>query len=96
MFYQWLQQLILLIFPFFSLVLTEEIILSSTLFNDLPKQMPYFKDSEAILYHESNTNNVYVSKNEGKSWAKVTNVPEGSCLTLIQHAFEPQTVTKYN
>ncbi|KAF8677682.1 Vacuolar protein sorting/targeting protein VPS10 [Rhizoctonia solani] len=59
----------------------------TTRFENLPKNMFYFEDASAVLYHDSAQANVYLSEDEGKNWSKVKGVPDGHALVLVQHPF---------
>ncbi|KAF8600483.1 signal sequence binding protein [Ceratobasidium sp. AG-I] len=59
-----------------------------TQFENLPKALFYFDDTEVILYHDGVEGNVWYSPDEGKSWSKVSGVPDNSALMLIQHPFD--------
>ena len=37
-----------------------------------------------MLYHDSVEGNVYLSRNEGKAWARVEDIPEGKAAVLIE------------
>ncbi|KAG8692567.1 vacuolar protein sorting/targeting protein PEP1, partial [Ceratobasidium sp. 394] len=59
-----------------------------TKFENLPKNLFYFDDTSTILYHDSVEGNVWISEDEGRSWAKVDGVPSGQAMILVEHPFE--------
>ncbi|KAG9121762.1 vacuolar protein sorting/targeting protein PEP1, partial [Ceratobasidium sp. 392] len=59
-----------------------------TKFENLPKNLFYFDDTSTILYHDSVEGNVWISEDEGRSWAKVEGVPSGDAMILVEHPFE--------
>ncbi|KAG9119422.1 vacuolar protein sorting/targeting protein PEP1, partial [Ceratobasidium sp. 392] len=59
-----------------------------TKFENLPKNLFYFDDTSTILYHDSVEGNVWMSEDEGRSWAKVEGVPSGDAMILVEHPFE--------
>ncbi|KIY66769.1 vacuolar protein sorting/targeting protein 10 [Cylindrobasidium torrendii FP15055 ss-10] len=59
-----------------------------TSFSNLPGRLFFFDDSEAALYLDAMAGTLYVSQDEGKSWGKASNVPEGEATMVIEHPFD--------
>ena len=47
---------------------------------------------QAAVYHDAIESNVYVSQDEGKSWAKASGIPEGKVSSVIEHPFDTRYV----
>ncbi|KAF9188563.1 vacuolar protein sorting/targeting protein PEP1 [Haplosporangium sp. Z 767] len=65
-------------------------IVTENTFSYAPRKLSYFEDSPIVLYHDLNRN-VYRSPDEGKTWVRITDVPEEKSADLIMHAFDSKT-----
>ena len=54
--------------------------------------MPHLSTKTAI-YHDVVKGVVYVSPDEGKTWAPPSNVPDGEAAMVIEHPFDSKTVS---
>ncbi|KAG6039311.1 hypothetical protein E4U41_002980 [Claviceps citrina] len=62
--------------------------LAITKFQNAPRNINYFEDSDVIVFQDKHENNVYRSADAGVSWKRVDAVPDGATLALIMHPFE--------
>ncbi|KAL2178504.1 uncharacterized protein P884DRAFT_220737 [Thermothelomyces heterothallicus CBS 202.75] len=58
-------------------------------FENIPRNVNYFSDSDTVLFHDTDANNVYLSHDHGVKWERVDAVPEGRAWLLYMHAFDP-------
>lgn len=54
----------------------------------MPSKLIYFEDTPIILSHDSITRQVWRSRDEGKSWSIIPNVPSGHAWVLVEHAWD--------
>jgi photosystem II stability/assembly factor-like uncharacterized protein len=59
-------------------------------FENQPRNVNYFADSEVIIYQDAEDNNVYRSPDAGATWARVDAVPEGKAWMLFMHEFDSE------
>ena len=52
-----------------------------------------FCNTQNAIYHDVVEGNVYVSPDEGKSWALARDVPEGQAAMVIEHPFDSKVVS---
>lgn len=57
-------------------------------FDNAPKNLNFFADSEVVLFQDAEKNNVYRSPDAGKTWDRVDAVPEGKAWILFMHEFD--------
>ncbi|KAK3362966.1 hypothetical protein B0T25DRAFT_468582 [Lasiosphaeria hispida] len=57
-------------------------------FDNQPKNLNFFRDSEVVLFQDISDNNVYRSPDVGSTWARVDAVPEGKAWLLFMHDFD--------
>ncbi len=57
-------------------------------FNNMPKNLNYFPDSDTVLFQDIEDNNVYRSDDHGGKWARVDAVPEGKAWLLYMHQYD--------
>lgn len=57
-------------------------------FDNIPKNLNYFPDSDTVLFQDQDDNNVYRSDDHGEKWARVDAVPEGKAWLLFMHQFD--------
>jgi photosystem II stability/assembly factor-like uncharacterized protein len=57
-------------------------------FDNIPKNLNYFPDSDTVLFQDTDDNNVYRSDDHGEKWARVDAVPEGKAWLLYMHQFD--------
>ncbi|KAL2129669.1 hypothetical protein VTI74DRAFT_7483 [Chaetomium olivicolor] len=57
-------------------------------FDNVPKNLNYFADSDVVLFQDADANNVYRSDDHGEKWARVDAVPEGKAWLLYMHQFD--------
>ena len=43
---------------------------------------------QEVIYHDVMDGNVWVSSNEGKSWSRAEDIPEGKAAMVIEHPFD--------
>ena len=60
----------------------------SKAFNNMPKNLNYFPDSDTVLFQDIEDNNVYRSDDHGGKWARVDAVPEGKAWLLYMHQYD--------
>lgn len=58
-------------------------------FENIPKNVNYFADSDVVLFQDTEQNNVYRSEDAGASWERVDAVPEGKAWLLYMHRHDP-------
>ncbi|KAL1837500.1 hypothetical protein VTJ49DRAFT_3728 [Mycothermus thermophilus] len=61
-----------------------------TTFNNIPRNLNYFDDSDVVLFQDPEDNNVYRSEDHGAKWERVKDVPEGKAFLLYMHDFDPK------
>ncbi|THH18907.1 hypothetical protein EUX98_g8876 [Antrodiella citrinella] len=61
---------------------------SVSYFKNLPSRLFFFEDQPSAIYHDAIEGNIYVSQNEGKSWDRATDLPEGAALMVFEHPFD--------
>ncbi|KAK4240658.1 hypothetical protein C8A03DRAFT_31256 [Achaetomium macrosporum] len=59
-------------------------------FENIPRNLNYFPDSDVVLFQDADANNVYRSADHGVTWERVDAVPEGRAWLLYMHQFDPQ------
>ncbi|KAH6636628.1 vacuolar protein sorting/targeting protein 10 [Chaetomium tenue] len=57
-------------------------------FENIPKNLHYFSDSDTVLFQDQSANNVYLSSDHGVKWERVDAVPEGKAWMLSMHGFD--------
>ncbi|KAI0923357.1 vacuolar protein sorting/targeting protein PEP1 [Taiwanofungus camphoratus] len=57
-------------------------------FNNLPARLFFFDDTTTVVYHDVVEGNVHVSQDEGKTWNRATDIPEGQASMVIEHPFD--------
>ena len=62
--------------------------IKTTEFDFVPWGLQYFDDSDAVLFENRETKQVYRSEDAGGSWKPVSSVPEGELLELQMHPFD--------
>ncbi|KAF9904604.1 vacuolar protein sorting/targeting protein PEP1 [Lobosporangium transversale] len=65
-------------------------IVTENKFDNAPRKVNYFQNSPIILYQDA-ARNVFRSPDEGKTWNRIQDVPEGVASSLIMHPFDPKT-----
>lgn len=43
---------------------------------------------KVAIYHDGGYGNVYISQNEGKSWVRRSDIPEGEAKSFVKHPFD--------
>lgn len=76
----------------------------TTVFSQLPRTMFYFTDSPVMILQEDNSNLVFRqdcdcclshrSADEGKSWTKISDIPDGSAALVVAHEFHAERVNR--
>ncbi|KAJ7460667.1 vacuolar protein sorting/targeting protein 10 [Mycena latifolia] len=61
---------------------------SITTFENLPARLFFFDDTTSAVYHDSMEGNIYVSPDEGKTWKRAEDIPEGAAAMVIEHPFD--------
>lgn len=62
-------------------------------FHNLPARLFFFDDSTSVLYHDVVEGNIWVSKDEGRTWNLADGIPEGKAGMLIEHPFDNRFVS---
>ncbi|KXX75224.1 Vacuolar protein sorting/targeting protein 10 [Madurella mycetomatis] len=62
--------------------------LSTQAFENIPKNLNYFADSDVVLFQDADANNVYRSDDAGAKWERVDAVPEGAAWLLYMHEYD--------
>ncbi|KAJ4295684.1 vacuolar protein sorting/targeting protein PEP1 [Collariella sp. IMI 366227] len=57
-------------------------------FENIPKNLVYFANSDVVLFQDADANNVYRSDNHGEKWDRVDAVPKGKAWLLYMHQFD--------
>ncbi|KAK4150558.1 hypothetical protein C8A00DRAFT_36836 [Chaetomidium leptoderma] len=57
-------------------------------FDNIPKNLNYFSDSDTVLFQDTDSKNVYRSDDHGVKWERVDAVPEGKAWLLFMHQFD--------
>ncbi|KAL0954074.1 hypothetical protein HGRIS_005224 [Hohenbuehelia grisea] len=57
-------------------------------FENLPSNLFFFDDTEVAIYHDAIKGIVYVSQDEGKTWAPARDVPKGQAAMVVAHPFD--------
>lgn len=58
-----------------------------TKFDHVQTRFFFFRDSANVLLHESMSNDVWRSTDEGQAWSKASTIPQSATRALIQHPF---------
>ncbi|KAI8814666.1 hypothetical protein BJ742DRAFT_184196 [Cladochytrium replicatum] len=61
-------------------------------FSNLPLQLFYLDDSEVVFLQESSTHDIWRSPDEGRTWEKVKDVPNGAAYLVQKHPFAKEVV----
>ncbi|TFK95398.1 VPS10 domain-containing receptor SorCS1 precursor, partial [Pterulicium gracile] len=61
---------------------------SVSYFKYLPLRFSFFEDTPVAIYHDGGYGNVYISQNEGKSWVRRSDIPEGEAKSFVKHPFD--------
>ncbi|KAH8091728.1 Oligoxyloglucan reducing end-specific cellobiohydrolase [Cristinia sonorae] len=61
---------------------------SISYFRNLPARLFFFDDQPTAVYHDLQEQNLYVSQNEGKSWDRASDIPEGAAAMVFEHPFD--------
>jgi hypothetical protein len=77
-------------FLFFLAAAQQDPTHSITPFHNPPSRLFFFDDSQAVIYHDGMGGDVYVSQDEGKSWARAEDIPKGIAMMVIEHPFDNQ------
>jgi hypothetical protein len=48
---------------------------------------------QSVIYHDAVAGDVYVSQDEGKSWAVAAGIPSGEAAMFIEHPVDNQYVS---
>lgn len=59
-------------------------------FENIPKNLNYFPDSDVVLFQDVDDNNVFRSEDSGVTWERVRDVPDGKAWMLYMHQFDPK------
>lgn len=59
-------------------------------FDNLPRNLNYFPDSDVVLFQDTDDNVVYRSEDAGVKWERVDSVPKGEAWLLTLHEFDPK------
>lgn len=59
-------------------------------FPHYPQNLNYFDQSDIILFQDISDQNIYQSNDGGKTWDRVSDVPEGKAFTLVMHEFSKE------
>ncbi|KAI9297111.1 hypothetical protein K502DRAFT_313437 [Neoconidiobolus thromboides FSU 785] len=62
--------------------------IATTEFKEAPQSLFYFRESDVILYLESESNNVYRSDNEGKTWNLLKDISKKEITTIYRHPYD--------
>ncbi|KAF5316790.1 hypothetical protein D9619_006866 [Psilocybe cf. subviscida] len=54
-------------------------------FHNFPTRLFFFDDTKSVLYHDPFARDVYISRDEGKTWKLAEGIPKGSVFTVLQH-----------
>ena len=46
-----------------------------------------------MVYHDGFAGDVYVSQDEGRTWARAEDIPQGEAAMVIDHPFDNQYVS---
>ncbi|KAH6630838.1 hypothetical protein B0J18DRAFT_363119 [Chaetomium sp. MPI-SDFR-AT-0129] len=57
-------------------------------FDNMPKNLHYFSDSDIVMFQDTYANNVYRSHDHGTKWDRIDAVPEGKAWLLYMHEFD--------
>lgn len=61
---------------------------SVTAFKHFPDRLFFFDDTPVSIYLDRKAGNVYLSTNEGKSWNRASDIPEGEANSVVEHPFD--------
>ncbi|EIW75279.1 Oligoxyloglucan reducing end-specific cellobiohydrolase [Coniophora puteana RWD-64-598 SS2] len=61
---------------------------SISYFDNSAAKLFFFDDSSTVLYHDLADRNIYISQDEGKSWDRAADIPQGEAAMLIEHPFD--------
>ncbi|KAG0328331.1 vacuolar protein sorting/targeting protein PEP1, partial [Podila humilis] len=67
-----------------------KVVVNSREFRASPRKLSYFQDSPVVLLRDYDRN-VLRSPDQGKTWERIRDVPEGRATDMVMHAFEPKT-----
>ncbi|KAK3330412.1 hypothetical protein B0H66DRAFT_597950 [Apodospora peruviana] len=67
---------------------TDHPTISVTAFDNIPRNLNYFRDSDTILFQDIRENNVYRSDDGGAKWKQVDGVRDGDAYELWMHEFD--------
>ncbi|KAA1470082.1 Oligoxyloglucan reducing end-specific cellobiohydrolase [Dentipellis sp. KUC8613] len=56
-------------------------------FKNLPAKLFFFDDTTVVAYHDNIEGNIYLSENEGKTWNRAADIPEGVASMFVEHPF---------
>ncbi|EIM80281.1 Oligoxyloglucan reducing end-specific cellobiohydrolase [Stereum hirsutum FP-91666 SS1] len=56
-------------------------------FKNLPAKLYFFDDTTVVAYHDIIEGNLWISDNEGKSWERTADIPEGAVTMFFEHPF---------
>ncbi|KAM6497418.1 Vacuolar protein sorting/targeting protein 10 [Amanita muscaria] len=57
-------------------------------FHNPPSKLFFFDDSDSVIYHDGIAGDVYLSQDEGHTWARAKDIPEGVAMMVIEHPFD--------
>ncbi|KAM7222639.1 hypothetical protein V8F06_002133 [Rhypophila decipiens] len=61
-----------------------------TAFDQQPRNLNYFQDSDVVLFQDISENNVYRSDDGGVKWKQVDDVKDGAAWFLFMHEFDSE------
>ncbi|KAI0030630.1 Oligoxyloglucan reducing end-specific cellobiohydrolase [Vararia minispora EC-137] len=59
-----------------------------THFENLPARLVSLDDTQTVVYHDAITRNIFVSQDEGRTWKRPENIPEGVAVMFFEHPFD--------
>ncbi|KAF8634658.1 hypothetical protein AX15_000797 [Amanita polypyramis BW_CC] len=59
-------------------------------FHNPPSRVFFFDDTQSVVYHDGTAGDVYVSQDEGKTWARAEDIPQGDAMMVVEHPFANQ------
>ncbi|KAI0041822.1 Oligoxyloglucan reducing end-specific cellobiohydrolase [Auriscalpium vulgare] len=77
---------VLLLLPGF-LVRAQQPEVQLSYFHNLPARLFFFDDATYVAYHDVVEGNLYLSSDEGKSWERAKDIPDGAASMFIEHPF---------
>ncbi|KAG1747763.1 uncharacterized protein EDB91DRAFT_1245255 [Suillus paluster] len=56
-------------------------------FENGPARLFFFDDTTSVIYHDAIFEDIYVSQDEGKTWARAEGIQPGEAAMLVEHPF---------